>query len=154
MLYKLKLWLMVAAMSAPALAAHAQTSDVEQRDPAPSDQTLRTLLAAANDIASSIALNTQIELSDFELALMAGQTFRSGDKNTQTYTLRVCEVTNRTGGGMLTTSFRAKAIDCTCDRFELLYGVGNDRGVSAVAITPSSMGYLNRSCGHSVQIFR
>lgn len=153
MVYRLKLWLLIAAMSAPALGVHAQAPDVEQRDPAPNDTMLRTLLNAARD-AVGIAFNTQFELSDVELALMAGQSFRTGDKRTNTYPVRICEITERTGGGILTSSFRAKEMNCDCQRFEMLYGTPNDRGISSAALSESDYRYLLQSCSHSVRVYR
>ncbi len=153
MIYKLKRWLLITAMSLPPFAAQAQTPSLEERDPTPSDKTLQVLLETARDVAE-VALNTQVELSDFELALMAGQSFRTGDKRTNNYPVRICEITDRTGGGILVSSFRAKEMNCDCERFEILYGTPNDRGISTAALSESDYRYLLQRCSHSVRVYR
>ena len=158
MIYRAKLSIALALVSLQSLLVplKAQTVEQDRQDPAPGRAALQAAVHTARELAD-IALNTHAELSDFELALMAGQGLRGGDKTrTRTYTLRVCEVIEFKGSGVLTTSLRGKAEWCSCESgFELKYGTATDRGVQAVSsIGESTFGYLVQACHHSTQVFR
>jgi len=157
MIYRAKLSIALALVSLQSLLVplKAQTVEQDRQDPAPGRAALQAAVHTARELAD-IALNTHAELSDFELALMAGQGLRGGDKrDTYTYTLRVCEVIERRGSGTFVTSFRAKAQHCSCESgFELQYGTTSDRGLQAVSsVSTSTFGYLAQNCRHSTQVF-
>lgn len=146
-------WLAVAAyLLASKQQAAAQDTGAANSPDAAKDFSPSFQAEAAS--SSQLGADTQAELSDFELMLVSRQTFRTGSKNTRNYHVRVCEISEFTGGGSLRWSLRAKASHCDCTRFELKYGTPNDRGISLVAMTPDEFGYIQGSCSHSYQIYR
>lgn len=119
------------------------------------DNTLMSF-APRSDDRLSLDQQTQPELSDVELWMMVGQGFSTGDKRTepQPYRVQLCEFTEFTGGGMLTSSWRAKYPGCSCERNEMKYGTANDRGIGFARMPADSFGYLRNSCFHSVGVYR
>jgi len=139
-----------------AYAAASQDDDAQpQAELAPtgSDTSFSLSVAPMSEV-SLISSQSQMELDDFELMLMAGQGLTTGEKRTSgQYLVRVCDVIERTGGGILTSSLRAKANNCECPGMELNYGTVSDRGVSMVSMNHDTYIYLQRSCRHTTRIY-
>lgn len=93
--------------------------------------------------------SSERELSDFELDLISGM---KGER--YSYTARVCEFMNRTGGGTLTFDKYVVRTSCTCNDLVLNYGTPNDRGIQTVQLTESEFNTIYRSINcESIKIY-